>query len=278
MPAYDPTARWIGIEVSFPPALDEVFGVTNNKQSATHLADLAGIDNRQLSDLHGFKSYQELKETWRQEGDAREPLLVIKDAIETTIGALMQLLKAQRVGTQTQRRHQDPDSPESKATEATKKRQESGHKGESDEGETLAPNERQSQVKQGLIESGVEEDEAATLAATTVNSGLKYVFGHADTAAGSFFNVKPKGGAILITLNTSHPAYQHLVALLEDEPDESDIEKLRRQHTQAFDGLKLLLIAWARFEDEARDGQERTALQEAREDWGRVARRFLADE
>ena len=277
MPSYDPVTRWIGIEVSFPPSLDEVFGVTNNKQSATHLAELAGIDKRELADLHGFNTYQELKEAWKEESDAREPLLVIKDAIETTISSLMKLLNAQRAGTGRRRRHQDPNSPESKATQATRERQESGHKGLSDEGESLDIGVRQAEVTQGLIDAGVDEGEAALLAATTVNSGLKYVFGYADTAAGAFFNVKPKGGAILITLNTAHPAYEHLVALLEDSADESDIEKLKRQHAQAFDGLKLLLIAWARFEDEASDGPVRLALQEAREDWGRVARRFMAD-
>src|SRR5690606_37478308 len=31
---YNPVERWWGIEVDFPPELDEVFGVTNNKQTA----------------------------------------------------------------------------------------------------------------------------------------------------------------------------------------------------------------------------------------------------
>jgi hypothetical protein len=277
MPTYDPVARWIGIEVDFPPSLDEVFGVTNNKQSATHLAELAGTDKRDLADRHGYGSYQELKEAWAQDGDPREPLLAVKDAIETTRNALMSLLNAQRKGS-GKKRHQHPNSPESKATQATKERQKSGHKGESDEGESLAPEIRTDQVAKGLIDAGVDEAEATELAATTVKSGLKYVFGHADTAAGSFFSVKPKGGAVLITLNTSHPAHDHLVALLEDSADESDLAKLKRQHEQALDGLKLLLIAWARYEDESMDGPARHALQEAREDWGRVARRFLADD
>ena len=31
---YDPRERWWGVEVEFPPSLDELFGVANNKQSA----------------------------------------------------------------------------------------------------------------------------------------------------------------------------------------------------------------------------------------------------
>ncbi len=57
MPSYDPVVRWLGIEVEFPPALDEIFGVTNNKQSATHLADLAGIEKEDLASRHGFSGY-----------------------------------------------------------------------------------------------------------------------------------------------------------------------------------------------------------------------------
>lgn len=41
---YDPRERWWGIEVDFPPALDDLFGVTNNKQSARTFADLARTD------------------------------------------------------------------------------------------------------------------------------------------------------------------------------------------------------------------------------------------
>ena len=36
---YDPRERWWGAEIDFPPDLDEVFGVTNNKQAATHFAE-----------------------------------------------------------------------------------------------------------------------------------------------------------------------------------------------------------------------------------------------
>ena len=37
---YDPRERWWGIEVEFPPSLDDLFGVTNNKQSARNFAEL----------------------------------------------------------------------------------------------------------------------------------------------------------------------------------------------------------------------------------------------
>ena len=275
MPGYDPVTRWLGIEVEFPPALDEVFGVTNNKQSATHLADLAGIDKSELAERHGFNTYAALKEAWHDDEDVREPLLEIMDQIGSCRNQMMRILTAQTRGSRGRRRH-SADSPESKATQATHVRQARGHTGTIDEAEkSLAPEERKTEVEKGLIDSGVAEDTAVKLAATTVDNGLMYVFGHADSSAGSFFSVSPKGGALLITLNISHPAYAHLIAILEDGSQESNLEELRAQHSKALDGLKLLLSAWARYEDEAPDGTRRVAVQEAREDWGRVARQFL---
>jgi hypothetical protein len=275
MPSYDPIARFLGIEVEFPPAMDEIFGVTNNKQSAAHLADLAGIDKEVLAERHGFGSYQELKEAWEEDGDIRTPLLLVKDAIESARNSLMGLLSAQTRGTRRKRQF-GPNSPESKATQATLARQEEGHPGASDKDEkTLKPEEKTAEVRQGLIDAGVPEDAATELAVQTVDRGLKYVFGHAESVTGAFFGVKPKGGALLITLNTSHPAYSNLVALLEDGDGDWTFEELKARHLRALDGLKLLFTAWARYEDEAPDGPRRVAIQDSREDWGRVARQFL---
>jgi hypothetical protein len=274
MPSYDPTARWIGIEIDFPPALDEVFGVTNNKQSATHFADLAGVDKEELAKKHGYESYQALKEAWKDDADVREPLLTIKDAIESSRNALMRLLKAQTRGTRRERRS-SPDSPEAKGTEATKKRIADGFKGTSDFDEGLAPEQKQTEVEEGLISEGVDKDQAHDLAVTTIDEGYKFVFGHADTNSSAFFNVKPKGGALLITLNTNHPAYENLVGLLEDHNENMEKEELLDKLNRALDGLKLLFEAWARFEDELPDGPKKSDAQDVREDWGRVARHFL---
>ena len=78
-------------------------------------------------------------------------------------------------------------------------------------------------------------------------------------------------------MNTSHPAYDNLVEILEENVDGASLESLREKFKNALDGLKLLLTAWARYEDEQPDGIRRERTQEARTDWGRVARTFLKD-
>jgi len=53
---------------------------------------------------------------------------------------------------------------------------------------------------------------------------------------------------------------------------------MRTRLVTARDGLKLLLMAWARYEDEQPDGPRRRVAQNARWDWGRIAEQFLDDD
>ena len=93
-----------------------------------------------------------------------------------------------------------------------------------------------------------------------------------DTSA--FFSVQPRGGTLILTLNTRHPAYSRLVDVLERDRTNQTTEKLEERLNNALDGLKLLLMAWARYEDE-QDSVRRENAQDARMDWGKIARRFL---
>lgn len=58
------TERWWGVEIEFPPALDDLFGVTNNKQSARNFSDMASLDIDEL--LKDGKTISQLKEELRR--------------------------------------------------------------------------------------------------------------------------------------------------------------------------------------------------------------------
>ncbi len=79
---------------------------------------------------------------------------------------------------------------------------------------------------------------------------------------------------MLVKLNTTHPAYQHLVETLERDTRDASEADLRERLTAARDGLRLLLMAWARYEDEA-SGMKEDRLKDVRQEWGRIARDFL---
>ncbi len=267
---YDPVERWWGIEVEFPPALDELFGVTNNKQAARNFAE--------LSELSQLETSAAAIAEMREDEDPRAPLLEIAQRIRTNLSQMRTWLRQQTKGVRTKEQRHAPTSPEAIATNATRERQHEGYKGESDKDENLSPQQREADIERTLLDEGVPEEAAKQMAATTVGDGLKYLFAQADLEMPAFFTVKPRGGAIVIILNTNHPAYQHLVEVLEREEDTIDADKLQERLNLASDGLKLLLSAWARYEDEQPDGQPRRRAQDARSDWGKMARMFLERE
>ncbi|QQZ28832.1 ATP-binding protein [Thiothrix subterranea] len=272
----DPRDRWWGVEVNFPPALDDLFGVTNNKQSARNFSELAKVDLESL--LEDGQTIASAKEYLDENEDPRLPLIELAQHIRKNISTIRRLIKAQTTTNESNKRHDSPHSEE-KGTEATRKRQNEGYEGKSDTQErTLPPDVREKEIADVLTEAGATTEVAKSLAARTVKQNLKYTFVKSNLSTPAFFDVQSRGGAIILSLNVDHPAYNHLIELLQDDIDEANESVLRTRLMKAREGLELLLMAWARYEDEQPDGQRRTKAQEARWDWGRMAREFLVDE
>lgn len=265
--------RWWGVEVSFPPALDELFGVTNNKQSARNFSELAKKD---LNDeLEGQALGAKIDEL-NADKDPRLPLLEIAQHIRTRISIIRGLLRAQ--GATDKRRRHPALGAEEKGTQVTRERSAEGHRGESDrQEEQQSPEKRQREIADEFVEQGATQNHAEQLAAQTVDRGLKYRFTESSGASPAFFDVKPRGGIVIISLNVDHPAYEHLVEVLQQDLETLNEDKLKECLGNARQGLELLLIAWARYEDEKNDRQREQA-QEVRWDWGRMARDFLREE
>ncbi len=270
---YDTRERWWGVEIEFPPSLDELFGVTNNKQYARNFSDVATMDIESL--LTSGKTLNEVMQEMTEEGDPRAPLIQIAHKIKSQLTVMRNLIKAQGTGARRNRRHREDFTVERTATSRTRERQNQGYIGNSDADEQLPSEQRQEEITQILRDSGVAERDAGELAARTVSNNLKYVFAEADLETDAFFSVKPRGGAIIITLNTRHPAYDKLIEVLEDDLEGVEASELGERLAKASDGLKLLLMAWARYEDELPDGFRKQNAQDARNDWGRIARNFL---
>lgn len=274
---YDPVERWWGVEIHFPPALDEVFGVTNNKQFANNFSDLGKFGLEDL--VKDGKTIVQLKDELLEEGDPKALLIDIAERIESSLGTIRKLLKAQTKNEErtSKKRHEDENSAEKKATDATAERIKEGHKGTSDvQEEQESESDRKEDVEATLEGEGIEN--ATELTDWLFKSNLKYSFVEADVESHAFFTVKTKGGKILISLNTNHPAYKNLVEVLESSTEGATSEDLTLRLRNASDGLKLLLMAWARYEDEQPDGALKNRAQDARQDWGRIAKQFLQED
>ena len=275
---YNPAERWWGVEVDFPPALDDLFGVTNNKQSARNFADLA------KNEIDGVLKNRTLNQTlaeFRDVDDPRGPLLAMINDISNHIARMRAQLKDQTAGGRTlaAAAKSEAFAPEQEATARTKQRQEAGHAGLSDRDETLPQDTRRDNTEQTLRDIGLPLEMAHSLAANIVSDNLKYRFVASDIGSAAFFQIKNRGtGSIIIALNTQHPVYDSLIEVLEESTVGVSPDDLRRRLNGARDGLKTLLIAWARYEDELPEGPRRQAAQNTRDDWGRVARDFLTQD
>lgn len=271
---YEPRERWWGIEVEFPPSLDELMGVTNNKQSARNFSDVLGMVEEIKKMQTDGKTILEIQEELIEEGDPRAPLIIVCDFIHKQISNMRKLIVQQRSGTRTSQRHTNIDV-EKKATSHTDRRKEMGFEGESDRDEEKPPEARVEAITKGLVESGVDEKNAIEVATSTITHNLKYSFTDTPFEGDAFFTVRPCGGAINILLNTRHPAYEHLVEVLDATVEDNTEEGLKERLNKASEGLKLLLAAWARYEDETPDGTRRDYIQDVRQSWGKFARDFL---
>lgn len=258
---HDVTERWWGVEVNFPPSLDDVFGVANNKQSARNFtADLANMNEG----IYEGQTFTEYMDELKAENDPTAVLIEIAKRVDSIIKEIRQAIKLQ---TKDSRRKRHTDSTaEEIATDATDKLKIEGKTGKSDDGESLSDEDKKIEIANGLDEAGIEDAEA--IAATIVDDGLKYIIKDGDIDGDAFFSVRPKGGKIMIILNINHPVYPKLIELLEKQEEEED-------GNDTFDALKLLIMAWARYEDQQPDGEQKNRAQEARADWGRIAKRFL---
>lgn len=269
---YDPRERWWGVEVSFDPGLDELFGVSNNKQSARNFAEAAKMDISSIIREHG--SLSAARAALKDEEDPIEPLLEVIQRVQTNIRQMRNLIKTQGEG-QKRRRHTEA-SIEAKATDAVRKRQEEGHRGRSDADENKPADERKADVAGELEHLGHSPESAEALAAETIDKGLKYRVEVASLEGGAFFSVQPRGGVLLVTLNTDHPAYDRLLGARDPQNLPDEPEKLKEKLQSAQEGLEMMLFAWARYEDE-QPIETRRLTQNVRHDWGRMAEAFLGN-
>ena len=263
---YDPRERWWGVEVAFEPGLDELFGVTNNKQAATSFMYRELDEDAKLEGL----STEKYKEWLANANDPRLPLYELSATIYSKLRVMREQLKRMEIGT---RKELDglpgKNSAEDIATRVTNQRRAKvGDKGQSDNDEKMPTGEREKELAEELEAEGLSKTEASEKAVGYVKAKLKFLFQEADVPGGAVFDVRSKAGVIIVNINTKHPAHEHLFELLREEEEEQGAA------SPALKALKLLLTAWARMEDEAGD-ERRQELEDTRSDWGRLARDFL---
>ncbi|MCP5551399.1 MAG: hypothetical protein H7A53_10965 [Akkermansiaceae bacterium] len=270
---YEPTERWWGIEVEFPPALDEVFGVTNNKQAANIFSHMVGFDWATEADPGEERS--DFIARLKSDGDPRASLIEIVDYIKTTIKKLRTLNADQTKGRRSPGKRHDDTSVEDRASTKFKERAEAGHETPSDK-EVFDDDAKEELVKDLTNEKQYPEADAREIADAVQKRDRKVLFVLQSSDMDAFFAVEQKpGGVTEIILNREHPAHEQLLTALDESTGDSTERELVERICNASETIKMLFAAWARQEIE--DVPNREKLRRMRQDWGRMARDFLLD-
>ncbi len=267
-----PENRWWGCEVRFDKGLDDIFGVDHNKQMVSHLSraikdmfesedpdsvvlESLGIEEHD-ADIYVIAFH--IRQTTRTMLHQELRQMLSRRPARTLPGGGPKTSEEEVVDAATRVTDEDLKRGAVKPTPTDKARVE------------LSDDERTEEVKKHLVKEGIEADEAEEKAAKLVQQGLIYNFEHSNISGYQMFDVVPKGGILNVQLNINHAAYE-FIRVIEDEALQTGNEVARR----AAVGIEVLLLAWARMEDEIEMSDKRMEFQDTGVSWGKMVHRVL---
>lgn len=262
----DPRERWWGCEIHFDPALDEIFGVDNTKQTARNFKKMDLAEDARNETMTETVYLEYLSEI----NDPRAIIYKLSNKIEKALSEIR--TQVARMGTpRGEDENLKPGSAEALASEAVRKRREElGKTSESDRDQKAPEEERVEELSKELADiGGTSVDDARPIATKIIQlkPDIKFVFEKQDVPGNAIFDIRSKAGVLIIVINARHPASEHLFELLEQLKEEDKGFKI-------YTAMKLMLMAWARLEDEA-SAEARERYGDIRQDWGRIAREFI---
>ena len=272
---YEPEERWWSVEVEFDPVLDNIFGVTNNKQHAHRFVEGAGFKWQELADPG--ENYGDLLERLREDQDDRAHLVEVWQWIEDQIKRMRSERKQIMRGTGTSRsRHPNTgEKVEDVATNIIREQAERGTLGDSDKAPDISPEDKLSQLVDSAKRKKVDEPTARKWAEEIMRTGRRVSIESTHfTHTNAFFEVESINDIIAVWLNDNHPVHEHLIEVVRDLTGDEDTDDLKRRLERASFTLQMMLIAWARYEDKL-GSEQKEDLQDVRTDWGREARNAL---
>lgn len=245
--------RWYGIEVSFDPALDNIFGVTNNKQHVVNLKMMRESDDYERE---GFESEQDYRSDLRANNDPKLRIYEIVKHIKEVEEKLIQKvdtfdLKGTANGLGTNTNTEIPVGTVTTTVNIKEKEREEVHP-------TEPPSITIDEIK-GELE-GIGADNPEEKAETILENQLQVWVEEIPMATNAFFDVTTKKGFTLLQINSNHVFSKEILNKVPDSQREA---------------LEICLAGWARLERECNSEKRLAQLQKTREDWGQLLDDYL---
>ena len=275
----DPRERWWTIEVDFPTALDEVFGVTNNKQGTMTFQRLARYDWKREA-MPGEETARDVRRRMEEDGDHRVYLLDLLRQIQRAIALMRPQIRKSKQSRKDRHVLDDNQKADAKVTAAIKRRIKEGHKGESDRASETGSEEEnfKDQVKTLVENHHLEQDDALRRVMETLEQGNRVRWIESSQTSPAFFDVEPQPSVLQVVFNTKHPVHSYLYYLLDPDLDGLSDEEVRERLSKAHAAFRILVYSWARFEEEQSSERDRRNVRDARLEWGKYAEEFFDEE
>ena len=274
----DPRERWWTVEVDFPTALDEVFGVTNNKQGTMTFQRLARYHWAREA-LPDEESIGDVRRRMEEDGDYRVYLLDLRKQIENAIKAMRPRVRQARQRRSSRHVLDEDQKADAKATAAIMRRMEEGHRGESDRaGESGTDEEQMETQVESLVEKHhLDQRDALRRIDETIRAGSRVRWIQSSQSSAAFFDVEPLPNVIQVALNTNHPVHSDLYDIMHPDVDELTDDEVRDRLAKAAAAFRILIYSWARYEEEQTD-RARRQVRNARVEWGKYAEEFFDED
>ena len=258
--------------------LDEVFGVTNNKQGTMTFQRLARYDWRRES-LPGEESAGDVRRRMEREGDHRVHLLDLRAQIEKAIAAMRPRVREARQRRSLRHVLDEDQKADAKTTAAIRRRIQEGHTGESDRaGESGTDEEHRETQAESLVQKHhLDREDALRRIDETIKAGSRVRWIQSAQSSPAFFDVESLPNVIQVALNTEHPVHRYLYEIMHPDVEEMTEDEVRERLARSAAAFRILIYSWARYEEEQTD-RARRQVRDARFEWGKYAEEFFDED
>jgi anti-sigma regulatory factor (Ser/Thr protein kinase) len=247
----DTRQRWWGVEVRFKPVLDELFGVTNNKQ---HIRGFKKLDPKH--DVEQIEALNEAAEDPENSGHYKSSLhLELNRNLTVKINAMLDVIKTRKEGSSADPSKAKPDPVSEKVNKdvAEDHTETSSDK----EAETKSEQEKLAERTKYVLETRPElsEEDAQAFAKATID--YKVDLNKGSWPGTMFLDLQFVANAAVGIINTRSPYYEKLWQHVEDSGDD-----------RALSALEVYTMAYVRTEDEFRKTLDGETFEKFRDRWG----------
>lgn len=271
------TDRWWAVEVDFSPELDELFGVTNNKQDTPYFTAALRYVTENSMDTDAAQ-----EEALFDEDNPISTLWELASDIHRATKKMSNDARKQRAS-HTRNTQVKPPTSSVVGSEIKKDRAETnptpGERAYAESG--ISEHEAAEGLKKNLKEKGVPDDVADVVVTQYRDHGIRVHFIESpQSQSPAFFWGEEFLNDERIYINSEHPAFAMLLdplRLSNEEIAGMSEDAVKKMLGRASDSMSWLLQSFIRMELEvANDSMAAERYQEVRENWGKRLRELVA--